>query len=58
MYYCLECKRVHEKDPEPEQLFHSGYTLINQKQVPLGVCKKDGDASRIGFHGRKGALSM
>ena len=39
MYYCLDCKIFHDK-VIAEILFRTGYTLLKDKKVPIGICKK------------------
>jgi hypothetical protein len=38
MYYCLNCNKLHEKNLSAEKLFQSGYVLVNECKVPLGMC--------------------
>lgn len=40
MYYCINCQKLHKEQTESaERLFHSGYILVNESRVPLGICQ-------------------
>jgi len=41
MYYCLTCDKIHQHDMSAERIFESGYILVNDTKVPLGICKTD-----------------
>ena len=39
MYHCLTCNGIHHQDESAEKIFKSGYILVNETKVPLGICK-------------------
>ncbi|MEW9671387.1 DUF3973 domain-containing protein [Ammoniphilus sp. 3BR4] len=41
MYYCLHCKQIHKCTGKKETIFQSGYTLVEDKKIPLGMCQKE-----------------
>jgi hypothetical protein len=41
MFHCINCSKVHEDDSSAEKLFQSGYTLVNDIKIPLGICKME-----------------
>ncbi|MBP1930122.1 DUF3973 domain-containing protein [Ammoniphilus resinae] len=49
MYHCLACNEIHHHDESAEKIFNSGYTLVHDTKVPLGVCKKLNDLKRVAF---------
>jgi hypothetical protein len=40
MYHCLSCNRLHHNS-SAEKLFQSGYILVNEMKVPLGICTSE-----------------
>ena len=38
MYFCLCCKVTHQLSIQPKKVFNTGYILVNESKIPLGVC--------------------
>lgn len=40
MYYCVNCKTIHESDEEAAVIYQSGFVWISGQQLHAGVCKE------------------
>lgn len=49
MYQCLTCKTIHENDSSANKIFQSGYVLVNELKVPLGICNKSNISTNQSF---------
>lgn len=41
MYFCIACNKVHQDDTSVGKLFATGYILVDEKKVALGICKSE-----------------
>jgi hypothetical protein len=47
MYFCVQCKEIHIEEKSAAKVFSTGYVLINEVKVPLGVCQsKDKETTK------------
>ncbi|WP_167577825.1 DUF3973 domain-containing protein [Ammoniphilus sp. YIM 78166] len=45
MFYCLHCNNIHRTEIKQATIFRSGYTLLDNKKVPLGTCKVEKESA-------------
>ncbi|WP_367751237.1 DUF3973 domain-containing protein [Ammoniphilus sp. 3BR4] len=38
MYFCIKCGKLHLDNKTEVKIFSTGYTLLNEEKVPLGIC--------------------
>jgi hypothetical protein len=38
MYQCIRCNQLHEEDSTAEKIFTSGYVILGEEKIPLGIC--------------------
>lgn len=38
MYYCVKCMKIHREVRAEDKVFSTGYTLINNIKISLGLC--------------------
>ncbi|WP_367759643.1 DUF3973 domain-containing protein [Ammoniphilus sp. 3BR4] len=38
MYYCVKCMKIHREVRVEDKVFSTGYTLINNIKISLGLC--------------------
>jgi hypothetical protein len=47
MYFCIQCKEVHDKEGSGDKVFSSGYVLINESKVSLGICQSQDKEEKV-----------